>query len=84
MRYKSFEIRPTLGGSHSFELVKWTVVFGGTEGCFVIAFIDWDPSEKGWSIECVGTRVFESYEDGLSEYVLKYLDLLDFCLHPDE
>ena len=45
--------------------------------CFVIAFLEWNEKEPCWEFESVGTRFLEDYEDGLCEFVLKWLELND-------
>ena len=45
--------------------------------CFVIAFLEWNEKEPCWEMHSVGTRFLEYYEEGLSEFILKWLELND-------
>ena len=47
--------------------------------CYSIAHIYWNSKEPCWEFESYGTRFLEAYETGLSEFVLKYLELLNLC-----
>ena len=40
--------------------------------------LDWNDHEPCWEFSSVGTRFLEDYVDGLSEYILKVLDMLEF------
>ena len=76
MIFKNFEIRQCKSVDGAFvdgkyELIKWN---GST--CFVVAFIEYDKHENWWNFRGVGLRYQEHYEDGLNEFVLKYLDVL--------
>lgn len=79
MRFKDFEIRPycdTNTKSHTFELVKY-YQYQGREVCYVVAWIDWNKREPCWEFRSVGTRFIDDYEDGLCEYIKKFLELVD-------
>lgn len=71
-----------------FEVVKWVetepreVVDGrtgqkkiSTRFCFVVAWIWWNNKEPCWEFESVGTRFLEYYEEGLCEFIRKWLEL---------
>ena len=45
--------------------------------CFSVASIWWNEKEPCWEFKSVGTRFLEYYEDGLCEFVLKWLELTD-------
>ena len=51
--------------------------------CFTVAFIEWNDKEPCWEVRSVGTRFLEYYEEGLCEFVYKWLELTDltrrFC-----
>lgn len=47
--------------------------------CFSIAHIYWNEKESCWEFESVGTRFLKYCEDGLCEYILKWLELHDLC-----
>ena len=98
MRYKDFEIRPTvfLGGHHEpnkYDVVKWFKHDNPIEvvdlrtgekkmqdaSCYSVAQIYWNEKEPCWEFKSYGTRFLEDYENGLCEYILKYLELLDIC-----
>lgn len=75
MRFKDFEIHPCVGinaETHDFELVKYK---GGY--CYVVAWLDWDSSEPCWEFSSVGTRFLEDYEEGLSEWIMSFLEMQD-------
>ena len=50
---------------------------------YVVAFIEWNNKEPCWEFTSVGTRFLEDYENGLCEYILKYLELLDAIRRTD-
>jgi hypothetical protein len=70
MRFKDFEIRKI--NDDKYEVVKWTDNY-----CFTIAFIDWDKHEDSWEFDGVGMRFINYYENGLCDYIKKYMDLID-------
>lgn len=45
--------------------------------CFVIAFLEWNEKEPCWEMHSVGTRFLEYYEEGLCEFILKWLESND-------
>lgn len=45
--------------------------------CYVVAFIEWNEKEPCWEFKSVGTRFLEDYEEGLSEFILKVMELFD-------
>lgn len=47
--------------------------------CFSVARIYWNDREPCWEFESVGTRFLEYYENGLCEYILKWLELAEIC-----
>lgn len=47
--------------------------------CYSVASIYWNEKEPCWEFESVGTRFLENYENGLCEYILKWLELHDLC-----
>lgn len=75
MTYKNFEIRP-LENKNRYELVKWYT--NVSPYCITIAFIEWNPKEYDWKFESVGTRFLFEYEEGLNNFILKYLELLSY------
>ena len=86
IRFKDFEIRPCgdiNGKSHNFELVKW-YPYGDKEYCYVLAWLDWNEREPCWEFRSVGTRFIKDYENGLCEYISKFLELLDITNRHNE
>lgn len=96
MRFKDFEIRPTvfLDGHtdpKKWDVVKWCKrekperVFDIGHGeykmsdkyCFSVAQIYWNEKEPCWEFSSVCTRFLECYEEGLCEFILKWLELTD-------
>lgn len=77
MRYKNFEIRPVPESKeeNKFELIRWY----NNESCYVLAFIEYDP-KSDWSINSVGTRLIEGWEDGLDKYILSWIRLMEVCI----
>lgn len=45
--------------------------------CFSIATVEWNEKEPCWEFRSCGTRFLEYYEEGLCEFVLKWLELTD-------
>lgn len=76
---------------NKLELVKWyktdepIEVTDGITGekkihdtfCYVVAFIDWNNRESCWEFRSVGLRFLDDYQEGLCEFVRKYLEVLD-------
>ena len=73
-----------------WDVVKWVkteprpVIDGRTgekkmssEYCYSVALIEWDDHEPGWEMRSVGTRFLEDYEEGLCEFILKWIELTD-------
>lgn len=81
MKYKNFEIRPVPESKdeNEFELVNW---YEGTS-CYVIAFIEYDSKSGYWQINSVGMRLIEDWENGLDEYILSWIKLIEVCMRDD-
>jgi hypothetical protein len=45
--------------------------------CFSVATVEWNEKEPCWEFRSYGTRFLEYYEEGLCEFVLKWLELTD-------
>ena len=73
-----------------FDLVKWydhepwevTDLKTGekkisTRSCYSVAHIWWNEKEPCWEFKSVGTRFLEEYVEGLNEFVLKWMALMD-------
>ena len=45
--------------------------------CFSVAFLEWNNKKSCWEMRSVGTRFLEYYEEGLCEFILKWLELTD-------
>lgn len=84
-----------------YELIKWyktespievTIAETGEKKmkdtfCYVVAWITWNPKEPCWEFESVGMRFIDDYEEGLCEYIKKFVELLDVIRdkeNPDE
>lgn len=78
MKFKDFEIRPC--GDNQYELVKY---HKNATTCFVVAFIEWD-NACYWEFRSVGLRYLKHYVDGLSEWVVDYLQALSHVLRKDD
>lgn len=76
MKFKSFEIRETQEYKQ-YEVVKWMKDLDDNPYCDIIAFIDYDFKNKTWKFSSIDIRYLENREDGLEEFILKYLELLD-------
>lgn len=79
MKFKDFEIR--LYTENCYELVKY---HKNASTCFVVAFIKWDEKDECWDFRSVGLRYLEYYVDGLSEWVLDYLQALSHVLREED
>ena len=96
MKFKDFEIRPTIFlDGHTdpkrWDIVKWAKhdkpmeVTDWETGekkmqdkfCFSIATVEWNEKDPCWEFQSYGTRFLEYYEEGLCEFVLKWLELTD-------
>lgn len=45
--------------------------------CFSIATVEWNEKDHCWEFRSYGTRFLEYYEEGLCEFILKWLELTD-------
>lgn len=81
MKYKNFEIRPVPKSKeeNKFELVRWY----NNGSCYVLAFIEYD-SKSDWSINSVGMRLIEDWEDGLDKYILSWIKLMAVCMEDNK
>ena len=52
--------------------------------CYSIAHIWWNEKEPCWEFKSVGTRFLNDYEEGLCEFIRKYIDLLDIIREGNE
>ena len=69
MIFKDFEFRPL--ERYKYELVKWQ-----TNGSYLtVGFVSHN-KDNCWKFEGVGMRYQEYYVEGLNEFVLKYVELL--------
>ena len=88
MKFKSFEIRKCVGINakrNKYEVVKWSdEPLNGKPYCWVVAFIRWDEKEPCWEFDCVGTRFIDYYEDGLCEFIRKFIEVIDFVRKNEE
>lgn len=48
-----------------------------TRSCYSVATIWWNEKEPCWEFESVGTRFLRDYEEGLCEFINKWLELVD-------
>lgn len=77
MKFKNFEIRK-LDNRPWFEVVKWQDEhYSGKPWCYVVAFIKWDPKEPCWEFESVGMRFIDDYEEGLCEFIKKFMECVN-------
>ena len=74
-----------------FDVVKWyktdkpIKVTDGRTGkekmqdifCYSVAQIWWNEKEPCWEFKSIGTRFLEDYQEGLCEFILKWLELTD-------
>ena len=45
--------------------------------CYSVAQIWWNDKEPCWEFKSVGTRFLKDYQEGLCEFILKWLELTD-------
>ena len=48
-----------------------------TRSCYSVAQIWWNDKEPCWEFKSIGTRFLEDYQEGLCEFILKWLELTD-------
>lgn len=81
MRFKNFEIRECEKGFRKYEVVKWRqCMTKNGEYSYPIAYIEYSFKEPFWEFKSIGTRYLENREEGLEEYILEYIELLDTCI----
>jgi hypothetical protein len=73
MIFKYFEFRPL--EKDKYELVKWQTGRNKERYCLVIGYVSAD-KDNCWKFEGVGMRYQQEYVEGLNEFVLKYVELL--------
>ena len=69
-----------------FEPNTYTVckMHSDNKSHFVIAHFWWNPKEPGWEFKSVGTRYLKYYSEGLNDWLLKVMDLLEHQLLAEE
>ena len=76
----SFELPVVIGGKppkDTYDLVKWQTESGERKTNFVVATISYNDKEPSWEFKSCGMKFLKYYEDGLNEFVIKYIELLD-------
>lgn len=48
-----------------------------TRSCYTILIFQWDEGDSSMDVECVGTRFFVDYSEGLSEFVLGFINFVE-------
>ena len=48
-----------------------------TRSCYSVAHLWWNEKEPCWEFESYGTRFLDDYEEGLCEFIRKWLELAD-------
>lgn len=48
-----------------------------TESCFSVAQLEWNDKEPCWEMRSVGPRFLQYYQEGLCEFILKWMELTD-------
>ena len=48
-----------------------------TRSCYSVAHIWWNEKESGWEFKSVWTRFLEEYVEGLNEFILQWMALMD-------
>lgn len=90
VRFKDFEIRyPTRLNGHippdKYDVVKWQKEQNNNkEYCFSIAFITYNSKNCCCEFESVGQRYLEYREDGLEEWLLAFMRLIEVQKKFDE
>lgn len=51
---------------------------------FVIADFYYNFKEPGWEFKSVGTRYLEYYSEGLNEWLLKVMDMLEYGIRAED
>lgn len=81
--FKNFEIRECIeiNARHAkYKVVKWSekpLESTGRRFCWVIAFIRWNEKEPCWELDCVGMRLIDDYEEGLCEFIKRFMKFID-------
>lgn len=85
IKFKHFEIRrPTYMGAipegyeNDWDIVKWSDNF---EYCYSIASLHWNSKEPCYELESVGMRLLEEMEDGLPEFIIKWVEFQETLLN---
>ena len=51
---------------------------------FVIAKFYWDSKETCWEFKSIGTRYLEYYSEGLNEWLLKVMNMLECSIRAED
>ena len=78
IKFKHFEIRrptylgnPPVGHEKDWDIIKWSDNF---DHCWSIASLHWNSKEPCYELESVGMRLLKEMEDGLPEFIMKWVE----------
>lgn len=77
MRFKNFEIIPTVYLDGHKEPYDYQLVKINGDQNFAVAKIRWNRKEYSWEFASYGTRFLDYYEDGLVLFVRKSVELFE-------
>ena len=88
VRFKDFEIRfaHLIDGTiitDKYDVVKWQN-YKDKPSCFSIAFITYNKKEEACKFESVGKRYLEYREEGLEEWIMAFMNLIEVQKSFDE
>lgn len=84
-----YEIRPSTFLSDNPPKNHWDVVRyfeddDNIEHRYVLASIWYDEKECSWEFKSIGTRFFEEYTSGLTDFVKASIGVLECCREKDD
>jgi hypothetical protein len=84
-----YEIKPSTFLSDNppknhWDLVKWGINEYGDKYCYVIATMWYNEGEDDWEFKSIGTRFFDEYTSGLTDFVKASISVLECCREKDD
>ena len=88
IKFKDFEILHAIRIDgiiipNKYDVIKWQI-YEGKPSCFSIAFITYNKKEEACEFESVGNRYLKYREEGLEEWIMAFMNLIEVQKSFDE
>lgn len=87
LRFKNFEFKHAIRiGNSGVEKIpnKYVIEHIGDKSNIVIAYLTYSSKEQEWDFKSVGLRYLNYRTEGLEEYILAVIDLINIIKHYEE